>query len=191
MISTKAELKQYILQDSKAYRRKSISANLLGDDLWKFQLTMRKLDYLTTKRKENLFYLLSYAFYRRKYYYFSVRLGFSIGNYRHIAKGFSIAHYGTIIINETSVIGENCRVHAGVNIGATSGEKKAPAIGNNVYIGPGAKLVGNITVADGVCIGANATVVRSITEPNTTWGGTPAKKISEKSSKKHLSPLLF
>ena len=57
-------------------------------------------------------------------------------------------------------------------------------------MGDGCKIIGNITIADNVAIGANAVVVKSITEPGTTWGGIPAKKISSNNSWSNLSPLL-
>lgn len=86
--------------------------------------------------------------------------------------GLSLAHTGNIIINPNAHIGENCRIHVGVNIGAH--HDKAPSIGNNVYIGPGAILFGDIQIADNIIIGANATVNKSFTEPNVVIAGTPA-----------------
>jgi len=76
------------------------------------------------------------------------------------------------------VIGENCRIHPSTSIGDYNG---APTIGNNVYIGPGAKLFGNISVGNNVAIGANA-VVNADVPTNVTVGGIPAKIISQKSS---------
>lgn len=52
-----------------------------------------------------------------------------------------------------------------VNIGANQGSMKAPLIGNDVYIGPGAVIFGDIEIADGCYIGANAVVLKSVTEP--------------------------
>ena len=46
----------------------------------------------------------------------------------------------------------------------------------------GVKVIGPVTVADGVCLGANAVVTKTIDEENTTWGGVPAKKISDEGS---------
>ena len=106
-------------------------------------------------------------------------------------EGLSIAHYGALVVNTRARVGKNCRVHAMVVIGATNGDPAAPIIGDNVYIGAGAKIIGDIRIADGVAIGANAVVVKSIDEPNTTWGGVPARKISDRSSKSNLCPDLF
>lgn len=66
----------------------------------------------------------------------------------------------------------------GVNIGADARiSNAAPTIGNNVYIGPGAKLFGQIEIADGIAIGANAVVNKSFWERNISIAGVPAKKI--------------
>jgi serine O-acetyltransferase len=87
-------------------------------------------------------------------------------------------HRGTIVVNDKARIGDNCRIHVCVNIGEANGG--APTIGNNVYIGPGAKIFGPITIADGVTIGANAVVNKSITTPNISIGGIPARPLIKK-----------
>lgn len=92
--------------------------------------------------------------------------------------GLSLPHKGNIIVNSQTKIGENCRIHVGVNIGAH--HDKAPRIGNNVYIGPDAIIFDDIEIADNVSIGANATVNKSFTEltnPNVVIAGTPAKVV--------------
>ena len=89
------------------------------------------------------------------------------------------------VISDNVVIGENCKIHTGTNIGATNGDDKAKIIGNNVYIGPGAKLVGGGRISDNVVIGANAVVTGSV-EEGITVGGIPARKISDNDSSVHL-----
>lgn len=190
MIKTKNELKEFIERDKLATGRTKINAHFFGDEIWKFQLAMRHLDYYCYRFSKNKLFLIPYFYYKMRYHNLSLKLGFSIP-FNAFDKGLSLPHYGTIVINNSSQFGENCRIHTCVNIGASGGSKRSPIIGNNVYIGPGAKLVGDISIADGVCIGAGALVVKSIEEPNTTWGGCPAKKISDNSSREHLSPLLF
>lgn len=72
-----------------------------------------------------------------------------------------------------------------MNIGANAGSSKAANIGNNVYISPGAKIIGEVTIGDNAVIGANAVVVKDV-PPSCTVGGVPAKIISENDSSKHL-----
>ena len=190
MIKNKQQLKEVLSVDAKANSRRRISPRLFGDDIWKFIVTMRKLDLYSYLKKKSKLYAIPWLYYRVKYRNLSLKLGFSIP-YNACAEGLGLMHYGTIVINSNVKIGKNCKIHTCVNIGATGGKPEAPQIGDNVYIGSGAKLIGDINIADGVCIGAGAVVVKSIEEPNTTWAGVPAKKISDNSSRCHLSPMLF
>lgn len=90
---------------------------------------------------------------------------------------------GPIIINCGAKIGKFVRIHSGVNIGTKAGGgTEAPKILDYVYIGPGAKLFGNITIANHIAIGANAVVNKDFFEENITIAGVPAKKISDKGS---------
>lgn len=90
-----------------------------------------------------------------------------------IGAGFYIEHYGTIFIAPTTVIGRNCTIFQGVTIGANLGGHKAGVIGDNVIIGAGAKVIGDITVGNNVIIGANSVVTRDV-EDNVVVAGVPA-----------------
>ena len=81
-----------------------------------------------------------------------------------IGKRLVIDHGIGIVIGETSIIGNDCLMYQGVTLGGTGKEsgKRHPTIGNNVMIGAGAKVLGNIYIGDDVKIGANAIVVDSI-----------------------------
>lgn len=83
-----------------------------------------------------------------------------------------------IVINDNAVIGEWCDIHQGVNIGQDIEKGSVPKIGNNVYIGPGAKLFGNIVIGDNTMIGAGAVVNKSFPEGNCRIAGVPARVIS-------------
>lgn len=101
--------------------------------------------------------------------------------------GLCICHVGTLIVNGNAKVGSNCRIHAGVNIGNSASLDKGwvpdntPTIGNNVYIGPGAKLFGKIKIGDNVAIGANAVVNKDVSD-HVTVAGIPAKVINTKGS---------
>lgn len=116
-----------------------------------------------------------------RYYRLSVQLGFSIP-FDVFGPGLSIAHRGTIIVNKNASVGKNCRIHADTNIGSNREATLAPKIGNNVYIGPGAKIFGDVLIADNIAIGANSVVNKSFYEKGISIAGTPAKKINEKGS---------
>lgn len=90
--------------------------------------------------------------------HYTYKYGFQIGG--KIGKGFYIGHFGTIIISTEAVIGEYCNIAHGVTIGASRrGEKKgAPKLGNFVWIGTNAIIVGAITVGHDVLIAPGAYV---------------------------------
>ena len=94
--------------------------------------------------------------------------------------GLYIGHLGRIIINPNVTLGNNVNLSTGITIGqANRGDKKgAPTIGNNVIIGCGAKILGNINIGDNVRIGANAVVLIDVKD-NTTAVGIPAKIINK------------
>lgn len=104
-------------------------------------------------------------------------LGFSIPP-NVFGPGVSLPHVGPIVVNERAVIGARCRIHVGVNIGAYAGG--SPTLGQNVYLGPGAKLYGPILIADDIRVGTNAVVNRSYHEPGITIAGVPARKVSHR-----------
>ncbi len=99
-----------------------------------------------------------------------------------IGKGFVIHNFGNIFI-PSSTIGENFTVQQGVTIGAVrpnkwkDGVSRPPRIGNNVYIGAGAKILGNVTVGNGAVIGANSVVMNDVPDHCTVMG-IPARIIS-------------
>lgn len=107
--------------------------------------------------------------------------GIQISYRTNIGEGFYIGHYGTMVVNSNSIIGKNVNISPGVNIGqANRGKYKGvPQVGDNVYIGPGAKLIGAIKIGNNVCIGANAVVTKDVPD-NACVAGVPAEIISMK-----------
>ena len=190
MITSKKELGYYLSQDALALQCQRKHPKLFGDLIWKFQIILRKAEFFSYMYQKKKFYVLHYFWYKLLLHNYAVKLGFSIP-INVFGPGLSIAHYGTIVVNDAARVGKNCRIQEGINIAATNGSLRAPQIGNNVFIGTGAKIIGDITIADDVAIGANAVVVKSITEKGVTYGGIPAKKISSNNSHSNLAPQLF
>jgi len=178
MIDSKNKLKEYLEADKKALRISLKRPRVFEDEIWKFQICLRKLEYFINCKKGIINKVIR-RYYRIRLHRLSVKLNFYIP-VNVFDKGLSIGHIGPVIINDYAKIGENCRVHVGVNIGAGVNEPKAaPIIGNNVYIGPGAKIYGNIKIGDNVAIGANAVVNKDVPS-NVTVAGVPAKIVSNK-----------
>ena len=105
-----------------------------------------------------------------------------------VGPGLYIGHFGTIIISGGCKIGANCNLSQGVTIGIKSSGSHpgAPLIGNNVYIGPGAKLIGGISIGDNCVIGANAVVTKDF-PPNSIIAGIPARNIGDSSELKYVN----
>lgn len=142
-----------------------------------FLKLLRKAEYIKNCKK-GIGGIIANLYYLNKFRKISKKLGFSIP-LNVFGPGLSIPHYGTIVVNQAVLVGKNCRLHVCVNIGSSGGSELAPQIGDNVYIGPGAILFGDIIIADNVSIAANSTVNKSIEVSNVTVGGTPAKILKE------------
>jgi serine O-acetyltransferase len=189
MIKNKKDYKYYLEADrislgrdkTSSIRNKLIRLFILPDYVWEFQKLLRKVEYLTNK-KRTIFDTFNLAIQYRKLNSLSMKLGYYI-HPNNFGPGLSISHPGTIVINEKARIGANCRIHPCTVIGTQAGfSDKAAHIGNNVYIGPGAKIFGQIDIADGIAIGANSVVNKSFAETGITIAGVPAVKVSNKGS---------
>lgn len=180
MITSKKDMKIYLAADALAHGIKTNSIKdkiyySYFDQIWKFHKLLRHVEYYRNT-KRNIFIEFYFQFLRYRLSRVSIKLGFSIP-VNVCGPGLSVPHYGSIVINANAKIGYNCMIHSCVNIGANGGSAKAPQIGNNVFIGPGAKIYGDITIANNVYIGANAVVNKSILEENAVVAGIPAKII--------------
>jgi serine O-acetyltransferase len=89
----------------------------------------------------------------------SERLGFDLGRHA-IGPGFSIAHSGLLVVHPDARIGARCRIHQGVTIGA--GRNGYPVIGDDVFIGPNAVILGGVTIGDGAFIYPSAVVTKDV-----------------------------
>ncbi len=101
-----------------------------------------------------------------------------------IGKGLFIDHGMGVVVGETAVIGNNVTIFQGVTLGGTGKEKgkRHPTLGNNVVVGAGACVLGNIHIGDNVSIGSNAVVVRDV-PPNSTVVGVPGRITSREGKK--------
>ena len=137
---------------------------------YKFIKALRKAEYFTNSNKRFRGWI-----YRLIFFHLQTKYCLNIPmNCCDI--GLEIAHVGPIIINDNCVIGKNFKVNVGVNIGNNEFKNhiKSPIIGDNVFIGPGAKLFGDIIIANGCHIGANAVVNKSQLIENSVVVGVPA-----------------
>ncbi|MBL4607846.1 MAG: serine acetyltransferase [Pseudomonadales bacterium] len=102
--------------------------------------------------------------------------GIQIPRGTQIGGGLLLPHYGNIVINKRAIVGENCTILHNVTLAAKGGggDDGVPVVGDSVYIGAGAILLGSINVGSDVIIGASAVVTKDI-PPNHISYGNPAK----------------
>jgi serine O-acetyltransferase len=181
-IRSKEDYRKFIASDLLSLGVGSHRNWLMLNEILTFQVRLRRLEYAMNCSKNPVRVLFRKFLYRR----IAIRLGISISP-NTFGPGLSIAHRGNIVVNGGARIGANCRIHVGVNIGTEAGKAdSAPVIGDNCYIGPGAKIFGPIEIGPNTVIGANAVVNQSFVDGSQTIAGIPAKVISSKSSKGYL-----
>lgn len=139
-----------------------------------------------------ILYRIAHVFYRIGFFFFARVIsqwarfltGIEIHPGAQIGSGLFIDHGMGIVVGETAIIGDNVLLYQGVTLGGTGLEKgkRHPTIGNNVVIGGGAKVLGNITVGENSYIGANAVVIKDV-PPNSTVVGVPGR-ITKQDGKK-------
>jgi serine O-acetyltransferase len=100
--------------------------------------------------------------------------GVSISSDAQIGPGFYIAHFGGVFVGPGVVAGSNLSLSQGVTIGIEKGE--SPTLGDWVYLAPGVKVFGPVSMGDEAAAGANAVVTKDVA-PGVTVGGVPARPI--------------
>ena len=176
MITDRQTYREYVKEDLKAYGLTHVGLyNYWWMDCLRFQLRLRRIEYLHNTAGHNPLkglwrFVLEVVNHR-----LATRLGFTIPK-NVFGPGLHIVHYGTIVVHPDARVGRNCRLHPSTSIGDYNG---VPRLGDNVYIGPGAKIYGLVTLGDNVAVGANAVVNKSFGS-NVTLGGVPARIVAEK-----------
>lgn len=107
--------------------------------------------------------------------------GIEIHPKAQIGNRFFIDHGEGVVIGETTIIGDDVLIYQQVTLGGTGNEhgKRHPTIGNNVIIGAGAKVLGNITIGDNTRVGAGSVVVDDVPE-HCTVVGVPGRVVQQK-----------
>jgi serine O-acetyltransferase len=186
-IQTFRELKYLIRSDLHRWHGRTniflLLRELLSNPGFKYTFWMRIAVYLRPRRILCPLYIVT----RLIGNHYSVRYGIQIPFGTRIGSGFFIGHFGNIVVSGFSVIGRNCNISNGVTLGqANRGPRKGyPQVGDNVYIGPGAKLVGNVRIGNNVAIGANCVVTKDVPD-NAVVVGVPGRVISFVGSKDYV-----
>ncbi len=161
---------------------------LLGGDLGTFSDSSRSKLYLllttqgawamfvyrfghlsSLKYKKNNLYVINMTIWYVLNKIVEITAGISIHYKADIGERFMISHFGNIIIDAGAIIGDDCSIRQGVTIG-NGPIQGSPKIGNNVYIGTSAVLIGGINIGDNSKIGALAMVNKSFPESSIIVG---------------------
>lgn len=110
--------------------------------------------------------------------------GINIQPYSNIGRGFAIHNFSCIFVLVEKA-GDNLTLNQGVTVGNIRGSKHPPILGNNVYIGSGAKVLGDVTIGNNVVIAANSLVLTDVPD-NCTVAGVPARIISREAKSDYL-----
>lgn len=143
-----------------------------------------------------IYHRIAHFFYRLKLFFLARSLsqiarfftGIEIHPGAIIGKRFFIDHGFGVVIGETAIIGDDVLLYQGSTLGGTGivQGKRHPTVGNNVVIGAGAKVLGNIVIGDNAYIGANAVVVKDV-PPNSTVIGVPGRITKQDGKKMDIS----
>lgn len=142
-----------------------------------FQKRPRKLEYYMNC-KNDIFSKLYLVYLNYRFRELSLKLNFSIPP-NVFGPGLCILHQGTIVVNSKAKVRKNCKLVIFMVIGASGVQYSVPTIGDNVYIGSGAKIYGNITLGNNIAIAAYSAVNKDFLEENVLIGGIPVKKIED------------
>lgn len=133
-------------------------------------------------------YKIAHFFYLKRHYFIARliserakrKTGIEIHPGANIGKNLFIDHGNGVVIGETAIIKDNVTIFHGVTLGGLGFEKgkRHPTIGNNVLIGCGAKILGNIEIGNNSKIGANAVVLKDV-DSNCTVVGVPGRMIKK------------
>lgn len=189
MIQSKLDLKEYIYLDNNWLLPNNIKEKIIGDyatypsrSLKRYLYYLRKQEYYINTYNGNPLKGLLNLYYERKKNRLGLKMGIEIGP-NCFKKGLNVYHIGSIIVNPAVRAGENCSLHGANCIGNNGIDPECPVLGNNVDIGYGAVLIGNIKIADNIKIGANAVVNKSFLEEGCTIAGVPARVVKKAEKK--------
>jgi serine O-acetyltransferase len=181
MIKTKQDLEEYLRADREAQPPSSNPIRrIMFDRVYRLKTRLRKTEYHFNNRGGGT---IKRGYHKAAYQIYHLLLRHTLISFcseiglNTCGKGLIIWHAERILINPLASLGENCSLSSGVVV--AQAHNQCPTIMDNVELMIDSKVLGGITIARNVRIGANALVLKNISEENTTWAGNPARKISD------------
>lgn len=186
MINNSAELHDFIKIEKVQYQKLGykgkIHAIITQCEIGKiaqYAQALRKDEYYTNCSSKNIFNRILHLYWRRRHNVIGWKLGISIP-VNTFGKGLIIYHSQSIIVHKDVRCGEYCKLH-GMNCIGNNGVDEVdntPIIGNNLDLGVGAVIIGNVRLGDNIKVAANAVVSRSCLIDGSILIGIPARERS-------------
>lgn len=189
MIQSKKDLREYLSCEKSLYFGGGKTSLLISFLLcsktyriWQYLWTLRYAEY----HKNQYFFWNKVAFFwfHRRKYVLGHRLGFEIPE-NCVGKGLMIYHIAPIVLNEDARMGEFCCIAGEFCLGNTGPGTKSPILGNRVNAGWGSCVIGDVTVADDVVIGAGCVLTHSVEKPGSKVAGVPGRVIDKAEGKRN------
>lgn len=175
------KLEKQLSSDLKRYGVKKVNLRTLRTfHGYLYSSSIRKAKFYKNKNS------FLYWYHRLKLEFMGFKYGFQIPYYTEIGYGFYIGHFGTIVINGSAILGNNINVSPGVTIGMTNRgmNKGVPTIGDDVWIGTNAVIVGKIKIGNNVMIAPNSFVNFNVPN-NSIVIGNPGQIHKKENATKH------
>lgn len=182
LITTKKQLKEWVRLDSAHYYTqtqpfwKRLKYNLLAHPCmdqrytWKYIKTLRHCEYHINN--PGIVHMVLRIFYLWKLRRLSYKTAIQIPP-NAVGPGLNLPHFGAINMNENSIVGRNATIYSGVRLGWKKRGMPCPCIGDNVFIGTGTNIIGDVHIGDNVTIGQNCVIVKDIESGSTVVAQQP------------------
>jgi serine O-acetyltransferase len=164
--------------------RRTFWRQLTQGEGFRFLFWMRTCRYT---RQHPVLRFLVYPLARTLWRHYTYKFGLSIPYTTEIGPGLFIGHFGGVVVSCTATLGRDVNISQGVTIGrANRGRRKgAPVLGDRVYLGPGVKVVGAVTLGSDVAVGANCVIVDDVPDHGVVVG-IPGKVISDEGAEGYV-----
>jgi len=175
-IKSKQDLMEFLNYEKKNYGRKNTKMPLVcvreKSYLWKYNVLLRKAEYYTNTRKKirSLIYRAWLSRYQNQH-----QIHIPINTFD---KGLRLMHLGPILVNAKVKAGKDIALHINTSLVAGGSNDYAPVLSDNIVVGVGAVILGDVHLAKHIAVGANSVVNKSFDEENIAIAGAPAKKVS-------------
>lgn len=176
MTKTTLSLWQQIVEDWQAHGRDWTKPGFRAIAVYRFGVWRLGIEPIALRAPFSILYRMMFRKIRNGY---GIELPYSATVGRRVI----IEHQNGIVIHGNAVIGDDCIIRQGVTLGNRYVDRplEAPWLGNGVNVGAGAKILGDVVIQDGACIGANAVVLTDVGAGETAVG-VPAKVLKAKAS---------